>query len=432
MPARRSAHHSFIEQHGVPAGWEELRLRDLAKLVGGGTPDSSEPRFWDGDIPWLTPTEMTSIKGRFATTSERKITQAALESCACQLLPVGSLVLSTRGTIGNVVIAGVPLTCNQSCEALLPYEGIASDYLYYLLSYARPVLQRFGAGTTFPSVTRRDIRDIRFAVVRGSEQSAICTNLASVDDALTAAEGKLAAARRLKTALMQQLFTRGIPARETRFKQTAIGEVPQPWEVVRMQTVFASPPFNGVSPASRPNPPGTPILNVEAPQLYYSNAFCGAVNELVFRYGSRETDLSITCLRQTDETRLLLFGRIADEALARAALHRWLIRQTREHLIPRLAELSKKTGFRFRRTFIKRQKTRWASCSRHQSISLNTKLLFLPPELVDYVLIHELCHVAEMNHSRKFWSILAHHCPGYRPLDTRLREAWKLLPRWAF
>src|SRR5712692_1170105 len=102
------------------------------------------------------------------------------------------------------------------------------------------------------------------------------------------------------------------------------------------------------------------------------------------------------------------------------------MRQTHEHLLPRLEQLSQKTHLKFKRALVKRQKTRWASCSRHGSISINTKLLFLPPDLVDYVLIHELCHLAEMNHSLKFWSMVAHHCPGYRSPDTRLRDAWKL------
>src|SRR5262249_44058438 len=79
----------------------------------------------------------------------------------------------------------------------------------------------------------------------------------------------------------------------------------------------------------------------------------------------------------------------------------------------------------------KRQRTRWASCSRRKTLSLNSKLLFLPPELVEYVLTHELCHLVEMNHSTRFWAVLAEHCPQFREFDTRLRDMWKVVPRWA-
>ena len=84
---------------------------------------------------------------------------------------------------------------------------------------------------------------------------------------------------------------------------------------------------------------------------------------------------------------------------------------------PRLHRLSLKMGHQFRRTSVERPKTRWASCSRRRSISLNAKLLFLPPELVDYVLIHELCHLLEMNHSKRFWTLVMQHTPEFRKLD---------------
>jgi predicted metal-dependent hydrolase len=146
---------------------------------------------------------------------------------------------------------------------------------------------------------------------------------------------------------------------------------------------------------------------------------------------ARATEATSVVVRELGNNTLLVFGRIEDERLCRAALTRWLMRQTREHLVPRLEQLSNHLGLRYKRTFVKRPKTRWASCSRNRAISLNAKLLFLPPELVDYALIHELCHLAEMNHSKRFWTLVAQHCPNFRKLDERLREMWKTLPRWA-
>jgi len=107
------------------------------------------------------------------------------------------------------------------------------------------------------------------------------------------------------------------------------------------------------------------------------------------------------------------------------------MRQTRAFLVPRLRAVSARTRLRYQRAFVKRQKTRWASCSKHQTISLNAKLLFLPPEIVEYVMVHELCHVAVMNHSREFWCLVERHCPDYRKRDYLLREMWKRVPRWA-
>lgn len=82
--------------------------------------------------------------------------------------------------------------------------------------------------------------------------------------------------------------------------------------------------------------------------------------------------------------------------------------------------------------FVENQRTRWASCSAAKNLTLNTKLLFLSPEIVRYVLIHELCHTVYMDHSQEFWQLVASHEPGYRHLDLALREAWKTVPQWAF
>lgn len=145
----------------------------------------------------------------------------------------------------------------------------------------------------------------------------------------------------------------------------------------------------------------------------------------------RETDVTWVAVREVGPSTLLVFGRVSNERTCRGALNRWLMRKTRKHLIPRLDDLSRRTGLRHKRVMVKKQKTRWASCSRHKTISLNAKLLFLPSELVDYVLIHELCHLSEMNHSEDFWQLVRHHCPDFHKRDTQLREMWKHLPRWA-
>jgi predicted metal-dependent hydrolase len=153
---------------------------------------------------------------------------------------------------------------------------------------------------------------------------------------------------------------------------------------------------------------------------------------MVWHVTAKETDAPWVAVRELSEGQLLVFGATDDPAACRAALSRWLMRQTRKYLVPRLQSLSLKTGLKYHRAFVKRPRTRWASCSRHRSVSLNAKLLFLPPEEVDYVIIHELCHVVEMNHSKGFWDLVARHCPDYRHLDSRLREMWKAVPRWTY
>jgi predicted metal-dependent hydrolase len=151
----------------------------------------------------------------------------------------------------------------------------------------------------------------------------------------------------------------------------------------------------------------------------------------VWHVDARETEEHRVSVRENGDGRLLILGAIQNEAVVCEALGRWLVRKTHECLAPRLHEIGQRIGFRCGRVYVKRQRTRWASCSRRRAVSLNAKLLFLPPELVEYVLIHELCHLQEPNHSWRFWSLVQHYIPEYRLLNRELRHAWDLVPHWA-
>jgi predicted metal-dependent hydrolase len=136
-------------------------------------------------------------------------------------------------------------------------------------------------------------------------------------------------------------------------------------------------------------------------------------------------------LRELGHESLRVRGCIDDEAACRHALLAWLRRQAQRHLTPQLHALSHETALTFQRVSFRHQRSRWGSCSRHGAISLNAKLLFLPPSLVRYVMAHELCHRKHMNHSVRFWTLLERLHPGARADDRALRHAWRLIPRWA-
>ncbi len=128
--------------------------------------------------------------------------------------------------------------------------------------------------------------------------------------------------------------------------------------------------------------------------------------------------------------RLILQGSIDNQPGCRRALHRWLARIAQQHLAPWLRRLSVETGHPFDRVLIKGQKTRWGSCTRRRTISINYKLLFLPAPLVRYVLLHELCHTVVMNHSRQFWAHLERLEPASQALHAEARQGWRHVPVW--
>ena len=146
---------------------------------------------------------------------------------------------------------------------------------------------------------------------------------------------------------------------------------------------------------------------------------------------AKESARASVSIREIKGARLSITGALSNERACRRAFERWLVRKANRELIPPLEALSRELGLRYRRSYIRLQRARWGSCSSRKSISLNAKLLLLPPALVRSVLIHELCHLAEMNHSARFWSLVKQHDPDFRAHRKSLRAAWKLVPPWA-
>jgi hypothetical protein len=141
------------------------------------------------------------------------------------------------------------------------------------------------------------------------------------------------------------------------------------------------------------------------------------------------SSLKVTTLERSGD-RLLMHGNVTDQVACTAILQRWLARKAHQYLAPWLHRLSQTQNLPFAKTLIRGQKTRWASCSNRKTISLNYKLLLVEAPLVDYVLIHELCHTIHLNHSAQFWRLVETHCPDYKQLNAQLRTAWRNLPLW--
>lgn len=137
-------------------------------------------------------------------------------------------------------------------------------------------------------------------------------------------------------------------------------------------------------------------------------------------------------LRIADGDVIVVSGPLHSDRVITAALRDWLTGLAHEQLGPELARVAEEGGFRYARAQIRRQRTRWGSCSASGTISLNVCLLFLRPQVVRYLLVHELCHTRHMNHSAGFWSLVESLEPGYRELDRELLRGWQSVPGWMF
>ncbi len=144
----------------------------------------------------------------------------------------------------------------------------------------------------------------------------------------------------------------------------------------------------------------------------------------------RKSDSSqVRVTEQSDE--LHITGAIDDEVKLRAALQRWLKLKAKKTLLPMLEALAREHGFHFNKATIRLQRSRWGSCSKAGNISLNAKLLFLPQELVRYVIVHELAHLKEMNHSAAFWRVVERCDADYGDHRRAMCRVAHRIPKWA-
>ena len=113
-------------------------------------------------------------------------------------------------------------------------------------------------------------------------------------------------------------------------------------------------------------------------------------------------------------------------------LRRWLLQHATSQIGQQLQALAGATGWHYRQLTVRRQRRRWGSCSPRRTISLNICLVFQSPDIARYLMIHELAHLAHMNHSSQFWQAVALHCPNWRQLDRELLTGWRQVPQWIF
>jgi type I restriction enzyme S subunit len=194
---------------GFEGEWEVKRLGDVGEIKSGGTPSTSQRAFWDGGIPWCTPTDITALDGRkYLTTTARTISPSGLQASSAEIIPPQSLIMTTRATIGECAINTLPMTTNQGFKNIVPSPVFSTEFLYYLMSTQKQRLISLCGGSTFLEIGKKELSayEIRLPLDR-AEQDAISSTLSAIDDELQALETSLGKAENLKQGMMQQLLT---------------------------------------------------------------------------------------------------------------------------------------------------------------------------------------------------------------------------------
>jgi type I restriction enzyme S subunit len=194
---------------GFNGAWEVKRLEELAEIRSGGTPSTSQAQYWDGDILWCTPTDITALKGyKYLARTSRTISALGLKYSSAEMIPANSIVMTSRATIGECAINQVPMTTNQGFKNFVPFENMDVEFIYYLLVTKKQDFISLCGGSTFLEIGKTQLANFEVQLpVTKAEQTAIATILTDMDAEIAALAEKLTKAHQLKQGMMQELLT---------------------------------------------------------------------------------------------------------------------------------------------------------------------------------------------------------------------------------
>jgi len=233
--------------------WKEKKLSDVAEIVGGGTPPTAVEKYWGGDIQWFTPTE---IKNKYIVNSKRTITQVGLDTSSARLLPKGTLLFSSRATVGEIGIAVQECTTNQGFQSFIVNKDNDSEFLYNWIIKNKKEFIRRASGSTFLEIGKSEIKKIKSNIPLLSEQQKIAAFLTAVDNKIEQLIKKQELLGEYKKGLMQQIFSQAI-----RFKADDGSDFPN-WEEKKLGDVVSTPVSDGPHLTPKFVKQGVPFLSV--------------------------------------------------------------------------------------------------------------------------------------------------------------------------
>ncbi|WP_300107178.1 restriction endonuclease subunit S [uncultured Alistipes sp.] len=215
--------------------WKTYKLSEIGSIVGGATPSTTVDTYYNGDIPWLTPKDLSNFHERYIERGERNITKSGLNSCSAQLLPAGSVLFSSRAPIGYVAIAKNPIATNQGFKSIIPNpEKVDSLFLYYLLKHNKDNIEAMGSGTTFKEVSGATMKNIEVYLPESlEEQRQIAGILGSLDDKIELNRRINANLEAQAQALFRSWFVDFEPFRDGPFVDSQLGKIPNDFQIIK-------------------------------------------------------------------------------------------------------------------------------------------------------------------------------------------------------
>lgn len=184
--------------------WKVVKLGDVCDIISGSTPKTKEPTFWEGKHFWITPAELKGDK--WVSSTERTLTDEGVKNAHLQILPVGTVLLSSRAPIGKIAITTVPMYCNQGFKNLVCSDLLKNEYLYWYLLYKEEYIKSLGVGATFKEISKTIVASIPIPVPPLPVQARIVDELDCLQGILSKKRQQLAEYHSLAQAIFHQMF----------------------------------------------------------------------------------------------------------------------------------------------------------------------------------------------------------------------------------
>ena len=244
--------------------FKEYRIFEIGEVVGGGTPSTNNPDYWNGDIPWITPNDLTGYSSVYISHGKNYITESGLRS-GTKLLPAGTLLFTSRAPIGYMAIANNPICTNQGFKSIICNDKCNNLYLYYYLKQNLPYIKLFGTGATFPEISGSVMKKIKVNIIADIKyQKSIASILYAYDDLIENNNKRIKILESMAQELYKEWFVR---LRFSGYNDIKIEDgLPADWEIKKLSDFgisldTGSRPTGGID-ASLTD--GVPSLGAEA------------------------------------------------------------------------------------------------------------------------------------------------------------------------
>ena len=227
--------------------FRRMKLSEIGQIVAGGTPKTKIEEYWNGDVPWITPKDLSSHAGMYISRGERNISQVGLDNSSAKLLPKGTVLFTSRAPIGYVAIARNEVTTNQGFKSIIVNDEHDNIFTYYLLKNNIDIIENHANGSTFKEISGSVMKSLEFGIPSLREQKAIAHILSTLDDKIEVNNQINKTLENMAQAIFKQWFVHfefpnenGEPYKSSggEMVESELGTIPKGWEVVQFRDIF--------------------------------------------------------------------------------------------------------------------------------------------------------------------------------------------------